>query len=83
MAETPDSVAETHRQMCVSVRGYITVFQVSVAAFTREAEHFCLHVSDRFSFQESRFSTVVKMCLCCGNVKFRTGNMLFRLFFWR
>ena len=83
MAETRDSVEKTHRQTRVYVSGYITVFHVSVAAFTREAEHFFLHVSDRFPFQESRISAVVNVCLCCGNAKFRTGNMLFRPFFWR
>ena len=83
MVETSDSGEETHRQTRVYVSGYITVFHVSAAAFTREAEHFLLHVSDRFPFQESRISTVVKVCLCCGNAKFRTGNMLFRPFFWR
>ena len=60
MVETSDSDEETHRQTRVYVSGYITVFHVSAAAFTREAEHFLLHVSDR-----------------------RTGNMLFRPFFWR
>ena len=83
MAETPDSDEETHRQTRVWVRGDITVFHDSVAAFTREAEHFFLHVSDSFPFQESRISAVVNVCLCCGNAKFLTGNMLFRPFFWR
>ena len=40
MAETSDSVAETQRQTCVYVSGYITVFHVSVAAFTTETDHF-------------------------------------------
>ena len=40
MSETRDSVAETQRQTRVSVVGYITVFHVSVAAFTTEPEHF-------------------------------------------
>ena len=39
MAETRDSDEETHRQTRLYVSGYITVFHVSVAAFTREAEH--------------------------------------------
>ena len=82
MAETGDSIAETHRQTHVSVRGYITDFHVSVAAFIREVEHFFPHVSDRFPFQESRISAVVNVCLCCGNAKFGTGNLLFRPFFW-
>ena len=82
MAETRDSVAETQRQMPVSVRRYITVSHVSVAAFTAEPEHF-LHVSDRFPFQESRISAMVNVCLRCGNSKFRTGNLLFRSFYWR
>ena len=42
-----------------------------------------LHVSDRFPFQESRISAIVNVCLCCGNAKFRTGNLLFRSFYWR
>ena len=83
MVETRDSGVETHRQTRVYVSGYITVFHVSAAAFTREAEHFFLHVCDRFPFQESRISAVVNVCLCCGNAKFLTGNMLFRHFFWR
>ena len=37
-----------------------------------------LHVSDRFPFQELRISAIVNVCLCCGNAKFRTGNLLFR-----
>ena len=82
MAETRDSVAETQRQMPVSVRRYITVSHVSVAAFTAEPEHF-LHVSDRFPFQESRISAIVNVCLRCGNSKFRIGNLLFRSFYWR
>ena len=36
-----------------------------------------LHVSDRFPFQESRISAIVNVC--CGNAKFRTGNI--NLFF--
>ena len=40
MVETSDSGEETHRQTRVYVSGYITVFHVSAAAFTREAEHF-------------------------------------------
>ena len=55
MAETPDSIAETHRQMCVSVRGYITVFHVSVAAFTREAEHFFYMFQTDFHFRNHVF----------------------------
>ena len=49
MAETSDSVAETQRQTCVSVSGYITVFHVSVAAFTTETDHFfpCFRVHKR------------------------------------
>ena len=42
-----------------------------------------LHVSDRFPFQESRISAIVNVCLCCGNAIFRTGNLLFRSFYWR
>ena len=42
-----------------------------------------LHVSDRFPFHESRISAIVNVCLCCGNAKFRTGNLLFRSFYWR
>ena len=44
MAETRDSVEETHRQIRVYVSGYTTVFHVSVAAFTREAEHFFFYM---------------------------------------
>ena len=40
MAETRDSIVETQGQMRVSVSEYITVFHVSVAAFTMEPEHF-------------------------------------------
>ena len=40
MAETRYSILETQEQMCVSVSEYITVFHVSVAAFTMEPEHF-------------------------------------------
>ena len=40
MVETRNAVAETQRQTRVSVSGYMTVFHVSVAAFTTEAEHF-------------------------------------------
>ena len=40
MAETLDSPTETQRQTRVLVSGYITVFHVSVAAFTTELEHF-------------------------------------------
>lgn len=40
MAKTRDSIVETQGQMRVSVSGYITVFHVSVAAFTTEPEHF-------------------------------------------
>ena len=40
MAETGDSAAKTPRQSSVSVSEYITVFHVSVAAFTTEPEHF-------------------------------------------
>jgi len=49
MAETRDSVAETQRQTCVSVSGYITVFHVSVASFTTETDHFfaCFRVHKR------------------------------------
>ena len=49
MAETRDSVAETQRQTRVSVSGYITVFHVSVAAFTTETDHFftCFRVLKR------------------------------------
>ena len=42
-----------------------------------------LHVSDRFPFQESRISAIVNVCLRCGNSIFRTGNLLFRSFYWR
>jgi len=42
-----------------------------------------LHVSDRFPFQESHISAIVNVCLCCGNAIFRTGNLLFRSFYWR
>ena len=49
MVETRDSVAETQRQTCVSICGYITVFRVSVAAFTTETDHFftCFRVHKR------------------------------------
>ena len=39
------------------------------------------NVSDRFRFQESRISAIVIVSLCCGNVKFRAGNLLFCSFF--
>jgi len=42
-----------------------------------------LRVSDRFPFQESRISAIVNVCLCCRNAIFRTGNLLFRSFYWR
>ena len=42
-----------------------------------------LRVSDRFPFQESCISAIVNVCVCCGNALFRTGNLLFRSFYWR
>ena len=42
-----------------------------------------LYVSDRFPFQESRTSATVNVCFCCGNAKFRNGNLFFRSFFWQ
>ena len=42
MVEPSDSGEETHRQTRVYVSGYITVFHVSAAAFTREAGPFLL-----------------------------------------
>ena len=80
MAETRDSVAETKRQTRVSVSGYITDFHVSVAAFTGEGEHFFKHVSDRLKFQDSSIFGVVNVCLCCGNMKFCSGNLVFSSF---
>ena len=49
MAETRDSVAETQRQTLLFVSGYITIFRVSVAAFTTETDHFftCFRVHTR------------------------------------
>ena len=82
MVETRDSVAETQRQRRVSVSRCITVFHISVAGLQRNRNTF-LHVSDRFPFQESRISAIVNVCLCCGNAIFRTGNLLFRSFYWR
>ena len=84
MAETPDSVEETHRQ----TRGYVSGYSYGFSCFRRSLYKgsgtlFFLHVSDSFPFQESRISAVVNVCLCCGNAKFLTGNMLFRPFFWR
>ena len=82
MVETRDSVAETQRQTRVSVSGYITVSHVSVAAFSTEPEHFftCFR---QISVSESRISAIVNVCVCCGNALFRTGNLLFRSFYWR
>ena len=34
-------------------------------------------------FHELRISAIVNVCLGCGNAKFRTGNLLFRSFYWR
>ena len=44
-------------------------------SFTAELEHFftCFR----------QISAIVNVCLCCGNAKFRTGNLLFRSFYWR
>ena len=43
--------------------------------FAPDTQAIFLHVSDRFLFQESRISAIVNVCLCCGNAKFRTGNI--------
>ena len=90
MVEPSDSGEETHRQTRVYVSGYITVFHVSAAAFKREAEHFLLHVSDRFPFQEFPQSlrcvyvaetrnSVPETCFFVpssgGNVKILSGNL--------
>ena len=78
MVETGDSVAETQRQ--TRVHYGFSCFRRCV--FNGTGTLF-LHVSDRFPFQESRISAIVNVCLCCGNAIFRTGNLLFRSFYWR
>ena len=80
MAETRDSVAETQRQTRVSVSGYITDFHVSVAAFTREGEHFFLTCFRQTKVSGFSIFGVVNVCLCCGNTKFGTGNLVFLSF---
>ena len=82
MAETRDSLAETQRQTRVSVSGYTTVFLVCVAAFTTETDHFftCFR---QIAVSEITYFAIDNVCLCCGSAKFRTGNLLFRSFYWR
>ena len=64
MAETRDSVAEPQRQTRVSVSGYIKVFQVSVAAFTTEPEHFFYMLPTDFRLRNLVFASCLRIrCL--------------------
>ena len=63
MAETRYSILETQGQMCVSVSGYIIVFHLSVAAFTREG----------FS-DTSCDNDVLKNCRACYLIHFKVAE---------
>jgi len=58
--------------MRVSISGYILLFHVSVAAFTTEPEHF-FTCFQQISVSGITVSSIINMCLCCRNAKFRTN----------